>query len=108
MKANYGKNKKNIDWTPAMRKAMDEEIRRQTVEINEGYYRAMDIIALYTLYVSFGFGKKRLRQFFDEFRKQYEHLKDYYQMPDDVEWLAEHKLKEIGVDIDEWYKEIDN
>ena len=108
MKANYGKNKSNIDWTPKMRKAMNDEINRQIVERSEKYYRAMDIIALYTLHKQFGFGKRRLKEFFDEFRNQYQHLQDYYMMPDDVEWVAEYKLKEAGIDIDEWYRELES
>ena len=53
--------------TAAERKAMDMEINRQIVEADRRYADDIDAMVLYTLHVHLGFGKKRLRKFYDAF-----------------------------------------
>ena len=55
----------------------------------------------------YGWRKKRLKRFWDAFIAEHKALRDYYDMynPGDNEWLAHRMLKDIGVDINEWYKE---
>ena len=85
--------------TAAERKAMDMEINRQIVEADRRYADDIDAMVLYTLHVHLGFGKKRLRKFYDAFSIQ------YYQMPDDYTWLCKEMLKRIGVDVEAWNRE---
>lgn len=59
----------------------------------------------YTLHVHLGFGKKRLRKFYDAFSAEHDRLIQYYQMPDDYTWLCKEMLKRIGVDVEAWNKE---
>lgn len=99
MKCNY----KSKQISTKVSRAMQSEIRRQVVELNDAYYRKLDALVLYTLYSEFNFGKTRLRRFFDAFKVQYDKLVEMYQLPEDVDWVAEHKLKEIGVDLESWY-----
>ena len=89
----------------AEQKAMEIEINRQIVESEKKHMDDIDIIVLYVLHTRFGFGKSRLRKFYDAFREEYQSLVDYYQMPDDSEWLAEYKLKADGIDVREWNRE---
>ena len=49
----------------AEKKAMDMEINRQIVEADRRYADDIDAMVLYTLHVHLGFGKKRLRKFYD-------------------------------------------
>lgn len=53
--------------TAAEKKAMDMEINRQIVEADRRYADDIDAMVLYTLHVHLGFGKKRLRKFYDAF-----------------------------------------
>lgn len=95
------------ELTAAEKKAMDIEINRQLVERDKQYAADIDAMVLYTLMVHYGWKKKRLRKFWDAFISEHKALRDFYDMnePGDNEWLAHKMLKDIGVDIQEWYKE---
>lgn len=96
--------------TAAEKKAMNIEINRQLVERDKQYAADIDAMVLYTLMAHYGWKKKRLKKFWDAFLSEHKALRDYYEMnePGDNEWLAHRMLKEIGVDIEEWYKEANN
>lgn len=95
------------ELTAAEKKAMDIEINRQLVERDKQYAADIDAMVLYTLMAHYGWKKKRLRKFWDAFISEHKALRDFYDMnePGDNEWLAHKMLKDIGVDIQEWYKE---
>lgn len=95
------------ELTAAEKKAMNIEINRQLVERDKQYAADIDAMVLYTLMAHYGWKKKRLRRFWKAFIAEHKALREFYQMdePGDNEWLAHRMLKEIGVDIDEWYKE---
>lgn len=93
------------DLTAKERKAMEIEINRQIVEADKQYTNNIDIMVLYVLHTHLGFGKARLRKFYEAFETEHQKLIDHYQMPDDNEWLADMKLKEIGVDVAAWNAE---
>ena len=65
----------------------------------------IDVAILWMLHEQLGFGAKRLRRFFDTFNRIYEELVAHYDMADDLPWVYDRKLKEIGVDVAEWRKE---
>ena len=89
----------------AEKKAMDMEINRQIVEADRRYTDDIDAMVLYTLRVHLGFGKKRLRKFYDAFSAEHDRLIQYYQMPDGYTWLCKEMLKRIGVDVEAWNRE---
>ena len=93
--------------TAAEKKAMDMEINRQLIEQDKQYSADIDALVLYVLMEHYGWRKKRLKRFWDAFIAEHKALRDYYDMhnPGDNEWLAHRMLKDIGVDINEWYKE---
>lgn len=91
--------------TAAEKKAMEMEINRQVVEADRRYADDIDAMVLYTLHVRLGFGKKRLREFYDAFSAEHDRLIQYYQMPDDYTWLCKEMLKRIGVDVEAWNRE---
>ena len=70
--------------TAAEKKAMEMEINRQVVEADRRYADDIDAMVLYTLHVHLGFGKKRLREFYDAFSAEHDRLIQYYQMPDET------------------------
>ena len=92
-------------FTAAERKAMELEISRQILEADRKYTNDVDAMVLYTLHVHLGFGAKRLRRFYEAFNREHEQLVSYYQLPDDGAWLCMQKLKDIGVDVEQWNKE---
>ena len=90
----------------AEKKAMDLEIQRQLAEYDRKHLVEIDAMILWVLHARFGFGPKRLRQYYDSFRACTNELIERYQMDagDDV-WLCTQMLKRIGVDIEQWHKE---
>jgi len=93
------------DLTAKERKALNIEINRQIVEADRKYMNNVDALFLYFLHKHLGFGKKRLRKAWEQFSVIHDDLVSYYQMPEDGAWLAERKLKEIGVDVAAWNAE---
>lgn len=93
------------DLTAKERKAMEMEINRQIAEADKQYVNDIDALVLYVLHTHLGFGKKRLRRFWEAFIAEHKKLREHYEMPDDSAWLADHKLKGIGVDVAAWNAE---
>ena len=89
--------------TAKERQAMNLEIDRQIAEHERQHAIDLDILILYVLHTHLGFGKKRLRRFYDAFNVEHDKLIARYEMPpEDNVWLADVKLKEIGVDVAAW------
>lgn len=75
-----------VQFSAKEQKAIDAEILRQCAK--------------------FGFGKKRLRAFYDSFSTELDALVKRYEMGDeDKAWLCSRKLKDYGIDISTWNKE---
>lgn len=81
---------------------MEIEINRQIVEADRKYVDDIDAMVLYTLHAHYGWGKKRLRRFYEVFNAEHDQLVRHYEMPDDYPWLCKEQLKHIGVDVEEW------
>ena len=102
-----GKTIFGVQLNKAEQKAMDQEIRRQIVDNDRRFDMDKESSILWALHTQFGFGPKRLKKAWELFYTETVKLREYYQMgPEDAAWLARHKLKEIGCDIEEWYKEV--
>ena len=94
------------ELTAAERKAMDIEITRQVLERDEKYKEDIDAMVLYVLMSHYGWRKKRLRRFWKAFAEEHKALRECYLIDsDENRYVAHWKLKQIGVDIDQWYKE---
>lgn len=91
------------EFTSAEKKAMDMEIQRQLAEYDQRHAIEIDAMILWVLHQQYGFGEKRLKQFYDSFAQEVDALVQRYQMDrkDDV-WLCTHKLKELGIDVERW------
>lgn len=90
--------------TYIQQKAADKEIKRLLIEQYESSLHDLDAVILYTLHTRFGFGKKRLMQFWEAFGEEYDKLRHHYEMPEDGPWLCRQQLMKIGVDVDKWNK----
>lgn len=92
--------------TAAEKKAMDIEIRRQLAEYDLKHANELDAMILWNLHEEFGFGPKRLKQFYDTFAVRLDELIKHYEMTDsDMVWQCMYKLKQYGIDIEEWNKQ---
>lgn len=85
------------------KRAMEVEIQKQLAEYDQKNIQEIDAIVLWVLRQTFGFGKKRLKRFYDNFVPAIEELVRRYEMTEmDETWLCIRKLKESGIDISEW------
>lgn len=93
--------------TRPQKKAAKKEIKAQILETDRAYYLDMDAAVLWTLHKRFGFGRKRLREFFEAFADSHDELCKYYELDEDDNgiWLCRKQLKDYGVDVEAWEKE---
>ena len=85
---------------------MDQEIKKQIVENDRAFDMDKESSILWMLHTQFGFGPKRLKLAWKLFYAETRKLREHYLMEQaDDGWLARKKLKDIGCDIEEWYRE---
>lgn len=85
---------------------MDDKIKENVIIAAEKLGNNMDATDLWALHKAFGFGKKRLRRFYDAFIAERKKLTEYYEMENDADYLCKVKLKEIGVDVEDWNRRL--
>lgn len=86
--------------------ALDQEIKKQIVENDRAFDMDKESSILWMLHTQFGFGPKRLKLAWKLFYAETLKLREHYLMEQaDDGWLARKKLKDIGCDIEEWYRE---
>lgn len=96
------------ELTAAERKAMQMEIQRQFAEFNQNDTIELDAIVLWILHTQFGFGPKRLREFYESFVRGINELVARYELEEsDKIWLCTHLLKEKGIDVKKWNDELE-
>lgn len=89
----------------AEQKALDKELGRQAAEFERKHELEFDAMTLYVLMTEYGWGVKRLRQFWDRYRKAHRELIQRYEIAEfsgDDAWLCQRKLLENGVDLEAW------
>lgn len=92
--------------TAAEKKAMNMEIQRQLAEYDRKHVLEIDAMILWVLHQRFGWGEARLRRFYDGFAGEISALLDRYQMEEeDKVWLCTQKLRDYGIDIEQWDRE---
>ena len=102
--------KARIPWqgTKAQEKAMVAEINRQILDREKQYAIDYETAVLYAVRSHLGFGKRRLKRFYEALFAATRMLGERYEMPDDIPWLCDRKLKEIGVDVKQWHEEMEH
>lgn len=90
----------------SQKKSMEMEIRRQLAEADKNDSLEIDSMILWILHDKYGWGKRKLKDFFNTFTQELKALTDRYVMEDcDTVWLCTRKLKDAGIDISEWLAE---
>lgn len=86
-----------------VRKAIQQEINRQTGENVRNLSLNIQALVLWALREKYGFGKKKLLDFQKDFLPLIESLQEYYQAEDanETEFICLYKLKnEVGIDVE--------
>lgn len=94
--------------TKVEKKALEIEVRKLLTEYNQKNELEMDALILWQLHTQLGLGKKKLWEFYRNIVPEFKKLTDRYDMDiSDQTWLCIHKLKEYGVDIEQWRKDVE-
>lgn len=99
------------DFTKAEQKAFNIEVEKQLAEWNHEHDRELTAMSLWILHEEFGFGPERLKKFFTHFYNDIYALNARY-LADEGEnninslFLCSLKVKEYGIDLEAWEKEI--
>jgi hypothetical protein len=84
------------------KKVLKEECRKEFHKLLEHYNRQVALQVMNILHFDFGFGEKRLRQFFFELKEmQARYIERYEVEDDDVPDICEIQLREAGINIDD-------
>ena len=95
-----------VQFNKAEEKALNHAINEQIVANDRAFDMDKESSILLMLHTQFGFGPKRLKLAWKLFYTETLKLREYYLMDqEDDGWLARQKLKDIGCDIEEWYRE---
>lgn len=93
-----------VEIPSKMRKALTDEVNRQTAENVKKLSRNLQALTLWVVHEHLGFGKKRLKRFQEAFLPLIDELQDFYiaENAADTEFVCAYKLKhEVGLDVDE-------
>ena len=90
-------------FTAKERKAMEDEINRQTAKNIEKMSADLQALVLWELHEQLGFGKKRLLRFQKAFQPMIQELQRFYEVDmADADFVCKYKLKhEVGIDVEE-------
>lgn len=94
----------------AEQKAMDLEIGKQAAEFEKKHEVEFEAMTLYVLMAEYGWKEKRLKRFWDKYRKAHRDLIRRYELydsqaPGDDAWICQKMLLENGIDITKWERE---
>lgn len=80
------------------------EVHQQCLALDKAFTLDMDTVYLWTLHSKYGWGLKRLKQFYKDVFIEHLRMREYYEV-DDL-YPERYKLKEKGIDIEAWYNEL--
>ena len=92
-----------IKLTNKERKALEDEINRQTAKNVKDLSLNLQALVLWELHEQLGFGKKRLLEFQKAFLPMIKELQRFYEIEsaDDTDFVCKYKLKnEVGIDVE--------
>ena len=104
-----GKVITNVKLSPKEQEAMDRAIKKQLAEYDQKNADEIDAMVLWIIHKVYKKGHKELKRFHREFVPQIRALCARYEMDDKgaSPWLCTEMLKDYGIDIREWNKEIE-
>jgi len=86
------------------KKVLKEQCKKEFFNLLERYNYQVALQVMYILHFKYGFGKKRLREFFELLKAmQARHIEYYEVKDDDVPDICEIKLREDGINIEDFF-----
>lgn len=83
---------------------IEHEIRQELLDLDKEFCRDVDTMVLWTLHSVYGWGPKRLKDFYVAMFREHLRMRGFYEM--DELYPERHKLKEIGVDVAAWFDKL--
>ena len=95
-------------FTKDEQKAVNIEIQKSLADYIRKHEIEIDAMILWHLHEQLQYGPKRLWDFFKGFAPATDALADRYDLESDEDkvWLYTQKLKEYGIDVEEWREKI--
>lgn len=91
--------------TARQKKALKEECRKEFFNLLENYNKQVSLQIMHILHFDFGFGKKRLMDFFGKLKQmQAGHIERYEVKDDDVPDICEIQLRDAGINLEEFFQ----
>lgn len=89
------------------RKALKRELNRQILDFDKKYIISVNALVMWTLHEEFGFGRKRIRRFWERVVTLNRELRNRYRFDQagEEDWLYKKLLLDIGVDVEGWWLE---
>lgn len=98
-----------IPMTSSERQVLKKEVRSMMADYHYKHLTELDAVILWVLHEEYGFGEKRLKDFYISFNRAVKGLLKRYEMEEDDDddqiWLFTHKLKQAGIDLRAWDEE---
>lgn len=102
---NRTETKRTMEYRNA-RKQVLREVNAELAKATDRFYYDEVTVILWVLHETFGFGRDRLKRFYDNYSLVNNQLKEHYSMQDnDLHYLTEQLLAGIGVTIEEFERE---
>lgn len=96
----------DVQFNKTEQRAIDKAIGEQCAEMDRQMELDRDSSILWMLHEQFGFGHDRLFKAWKLMYEDNKKLQARYEMgPEDGGWLCRQKLKELGVDLERWYRD---
>ena len=86
------------------KKILKKQCKHEFFLLLEQYNKQVALQVMYILHFKYGFGKKRLREFFADLKAmQTRHVENYEVSDDDVPDICEIKLREHGIRAEDFF-----
>lgn len=96
----------NKKLNASQRKILKAECVKEFDKLLADYNRQVAVQVLYILHFDFGYGQERLRRFSEKMKEmQITTIDRYESKEDDVPYICEIKLRDSGINVDEFLKE---
>ena len=91
--------------TAKQKKALHAECKKEFFNLLETYNRQVALQIMHILHFNYGFGEKRLRQFFEKLKEMQARNIDRYDATDiDVPDICEIQLRDAGINFEEFFE----
>ena len=101
MRVRLNSNKPNSK----QKRALKEECRREFYNLLEHYNKQVALQVMHILHFDYGFGEKRLMDFFKKLKAmQSRHIERYEVKEDDVPSICEIQLRDDGIRFEDFFE----